>query len=43
LDQEVDSKGMRKVSDNENMVMIAQSQAGAFNIAMHLRTLWKLA
>ena len=43
LVHEVDSKAMRKVTDNETIVMVAQSQAGAFNISMHLRTLFKLA
>ena len=40
---EVDSKAMRKVSDNETCLLVAESQTGAFSIAMHLRTLFKLS
>ncbi len=43
LQHEVDSKSMRKVSDNETIVLVAESQAGAFSIAMHLRVLMKLS
>ncbi len=40
---QVDSKAMRKVRDNETIVMVAQSQSGAFNIGMHLRMLLMLS
>ena len=40
---EVDSKGMRKLSENESLVFVAESQSGAFEIAAPLRTLFKLA
>ncbi len=40
---QVDSKAMRKMTSNEVFVFVAQSQAGAFNISMPLRTLLKLA
>ncbi len=40
---EVDSKAMRKISDNETIVLMAESQTGAFAIAMHLRMLLKLS
>jgi len=40
---EVDSKGMRKVTDNETIVMIAESQAGALDISMPLRMLLKFS
>ena len=43
ISHEVDSKAMRKITDNETMVMVAESQAGAFNISMALRTLLKLS
>ena len=39
---EVDSKSMRKVSPNESLVTIAESQAGAFQIFSGVRTLIKL-
>ena len=42
-DQEVDSKAMRKVNDDETVVMIAESQVGAFDISMPLRMLMKLS
>ena len=41
-DFEVDSKAMRKVSANETIVTMAQSQQGAFDISASLRTLVKL-
>ncbi len=41
--QEVDSKAMRKVDTNETIVLIAESQAGAFDISMPLRLLFKLS
>ena len=40
---QIDSKGMRKVSDNETIVLMCESQSGALNIAMHLRLLFKLS
>ncbi len=40
---EVDSKGMRKVSDNETVVLMAESQATAFQISMALRLLFILS
>ena len=43
LQIEVDSKAMRKVSDNETIVLMAESQTGALNVAMHLRLLMKLS
>ena len=39
----VDSKGMRKISDNETLVVVAESQSGAFSISAPIRTLFKLA
>ncbi len=41
--QEVDSKAMRKVSENETVVLMCESQSGALNISMHLRMLFKLS
>ncbi len=41
--QEVDSKAMRKVTDNETCVVVAESQSGAFQISMPLRVLLKLS
>ena len=43
ISQEVDSKAMRKVTENETIVLVAESQAGAFSISMALRLLLKLA
>ncbi len=43
LQIEIDSKAMRKVSDNETVVAICESQAGAFNCGAHLRQLYKLS
>ena len=40
---EVDSKAMRKISDNEAIVFMAESQSGAFQISMPLRLLLKLS
>ena len=42
-DIQVDSKAMRKISDNETLVFMAQSQGGAFQISMPLRLLLKLS
>ncbi len=42
-EQEVDSKAMRKIGTSEVMVFVAESQSGAFNISMPLRTLIKLS
>ncbi len=41
--QEVDSKAMRKVNDDETIVLVAESQSGAFDIAMQPRLLLKLS
>ena len=41
--QEVDSKAMRKVSDGESLVLVAESQATSFRILMPLRLLLKLS
>ena len=43
LRYQVDSKGMRKLTENERLVMMAESQTGAFDIAMHLRMLMLLS
>ena len=43
MNQEVDSKAMWKISDNETMVLIAESQSGAYQISMPLRFLLKLS
>ena len=40
---EIDSKGMRKVAANETLVVMAESQGGAFSIAAPHRYLVKLA
>ncbi len=40
---EIDSKAMRKVGDNETIVLMAESQAIAFDISMPLRVLVKIA
>ncbi len=42
-DFEIDSKAMRKVSPSSRLVVIAESQAGAFNIDVPLRFLVKLS
>ncbi len=39
---EIDSKAMRKVQTNDNMVLVAESQVGAFAISSSLRHLIKL-
>ena len=39
---EVDSKAMRKITTNESLVVIAESQAGAFQMFAGVRTLIKL-
>ena len=41
--QEVDSKAMRKVTADETIVFVAESQAAAFEISMPLRILLKLS
>ncbi len=40
---EVDSKGMRKISDVETLCLVGESHSGAFGINMALRHLFKLA
>ena len=40
---QIDSKAMRKVSDNETIVLMAESQLGALEVGMHLRLLMKLS
>ena len=40
---QVDSKAMRKVSANESVVLMCESQSGALQVAMHLRTLFLLS
>ena len=39
----VDSKAMRKISQNEIMILMVESQGGAFDIGLHVRTLFKLS
>ncbi len=41
--QIVDSKAMRKVTDDETVVFMAESQSGAFSISMPFRMLLKLS
>ncbi len=41
--QEVDSKAMRKVGPDETVVIVAESQAGAFEISTPVRQLYKLS
>ncbi len=43
LNVEVDSKAMRRVSTNETVVLIAESQDDTFGISMPLRMLFKLS
>ena len=43
INMEVDSKAMRKVNDDETVVLVAESQSGAFDISMPLRMLVKLS
>ncbi len=40
---QVDSKAMRKISDEETIVLVAESQTNAFRIDMPLRLLMKLS
>ena len=40
---DVDSKGMRKVATNETLILVWESQSGAVDVLMPLRTLWKLS
>jgi len=40
---EVDSKAMRKVRQNETIILVAESQQGAFTISAPLRVLVKLS
>jgi len=42
-DFEVDSKAMRKIGSNETLVIVAESQAGAYFVSAPLRTLVKIA
>ena len=42
-DFEVDSKAMRKLSPNEVIILVAESQAGAFSISAPIRVLLKLS
>jgi len=39
----IDSKAMRKVSDNETIVVMAESNVGAFDISLQFRMLLKLS
>jgi len=41
--QEIDSKGQRKVSDGETIVIMCESNLGAFDISLQQRMLLKLA
>ncbi len=43
MSQEVDSKAMRKVTEDETIVLVAESQGSAFDISMPLRLLLKLS
>ena len=43
ISYQVDSKAMRKVGENETMVLMCESQSGAIEIAMHVRTLFLLS
>ena len=40
---EIDSKAMRKVSVNETIVLVVESQSGAFSISVPVRMLLKLS
>jgi len=40
---QVNSKAMRKIGNNETLVLMAESQTGGFDIAMHLRILFLLS
>ncbi len=35
----VDSKAMRKMGQNEALILVCESQVGAIEVAMHIRTL----
>ena len=41
--EDIDSKAMRKVTSNETVVLVAESQGGAFRINVPLRMLFKLS
>ena len=41
--QEVDSKAMRKMTDDEMLVLVAESETAGFSISMPLRILMKLS
>jgi len=43
INQEVDSKAMRKISDNETIVLVAESQNNGLRISLPLRLLFKLS
>ena len=43
FEQEVDSKAMRKIGQNETLVQVCESQLGALRISMQLRFLFKLS
>jgi len=43
VQMDVDSKAMRKMSTNETVVLVAESQAVGFEISMGLRLLFKLS
>jgi len=43
ITHDIDSKAMRKVSDNETVVLMCESQTGALQAVMHLRMLFKLS
>ncbi len=43
LRYQVDSKAMRRVSDNETVVMMCESQTGALLAAMHVRMLFLMS
>ena len=43
IQHEVDSKAMRKVPDNSTVVIVAESAAGAFDISIPFRQLYKLS
>ena len=42
VEQEIDSKAMRKVHPNESLIVMAESQATAFNVMSPFRMLLKL-
>ncbi len=43
IEFEIDSKGMRKINSDETLVIVAQSEAGAYGISTPLRFLMKLS